>query len=547
MVFILEEPRHILHVDEYRASNNLWQQNVGSTLRRHRSILLPTMFLFWLPLILHADAANHVKFRDVNDVINYPYSVLISVHITNHTTCTLPFFFKSLLDIECPHKCSIRLCFTGIINSSSIDLNGRHLSVTFAIEKGFQYLLAFQPNVLILNRNIIRESVLKQKPIMAPLFRSIPPAITANFATHDMNFNNYEHIRLYDQLLDQYRLGCFLVPSISTPYFLNLSYVQSLHQKQFGASILGHNDVYVCNRVLHGYMVRYSSLYEQNPDLFCDGFDHLLSEYQLTGPNLSYIPLPSAVDELKQLRPLKNHYENISKSYVINLDRRPDRRNRTKETLDLYGLPAEFVSATDGIKLKQQDLDAQGISVVKTFVDPYNRRPVNMGEVACFLSHYRIWENAEENKYATIMVLEDDARFEFLFPYHLSHTLRSLELLGIKWDMIYLGRKIMDSNEKFLKEVNTLVHPHYSHWTVAYLLSRRGIRKLLDQKPLSKLIPVDEYLPLMFDQHPNQDLKQYFEPRDMVVFAFQPVIVQPTHYYGQLNYVSDTENTTIIR
>jgi hypothetical protein len=34
------------------------------------------------------------------------------------------------------------------------------------------------------------------------------------------------------------------------------------------------------------------------------------------------------------------------------------------------------------------------------------------------------------------------------------------------------------------------------------MLSLAGARKLVAQEPLKRLIPVDEYLPVMFDEHP---------------------------------------------
>ena len=66
----------------------------------------------------------------------------------------------------------------------------------------------------------------------------------------------------------------------------------------------------------------------------------------------------------------------------------------------------------------------------------------------------------------------------------------------------YLGRKRLNApDESWLTD--SLVFPHYSYWTLSYLLSHAGAVKLLNQRPLEKLIPVDEYLPVMFDRHPE--------------------------------------------
>ncbi len=54
-----------------------------------------------------------------------------------------------------------------------------------------------------------------------------------------------------------------------------------------------------------------------------------------------------------------------------------------------------------------------------------------------------------------------------------------------------------------MEGTETLVWADYSYWTLSYLLTDVGAHKLLAQDPLSRLIPVDEYLPVMFDRHPQ--------------------------------------------
>ena len=41
----------------------------------------------------------------------------------------------------------------------------------------------------------------------------------------------------------------------------------------------------------------------------------------------------------------------------------------------------------------------------------------------------------------------------------------------------------------------------YTYWTLSYALTRRGMTKLLSQDPIAHMLPVDEYLPIMFDSH----------------------------------------------
>jgi hypothetical protein len=50
----------------------------------------------------------------------------------------------------------------------------------------------------------------------------------------------------------------------------------------------------------------------------------------------------------------------------------------------------------------------------------------------------------------------------------------------------------------------------------------------------------------MYDHHPNENWKSYFNNRKLKAYAFHPSIITPTHYFGEPNYISDTENTTIL-
>lgn len=67
----------------------------------------------------------------------------------------------------------------------------------------------------------------------------------------------------------------------------------------------------------------------------------------------------------------------------------------------------------------------------------------------------------------------------------------------------YLGRKRLKEDEDWVQGSQSLVHVTYSYWTLGYLITLQGAQKLLEPNPLSKLLPVDEYIPIMFDKHPE--------------------------------------------
>ena len=141
-------------------------------------------------------------------------------------------------------------------------------------------------------------------------------------------------------------------------------------------------------------------------------------------------------------------------------------------------------------------------------------------------------------------------------------------LIFILFYFSYLGRKILNPDaESWYPDSNYLVYPAYTYWTLGYLISAKGAHKLIDSKPLEKLLPVDEYLPIMFDKHPRyleiillqeilifnlliiifrEDWKLYYPNRNLIALSVQPVIINPTHYTHDVGYISDTEDSNII-
>ncbi|NWZ60811.1 GT251 galactosyltransferase, partial [Haliaeetus albicilla] len=72
------------------------------------------------------------------------------------------------------------------------------------------------------------------------------------------------------------------------------------------------------------------------------------------------------------------------------------------------------------------------------------------------------------------------------------NLMHDLEAAGLTWDLIYIGRKRMqvERPEKSVPRVRNLVEADYSYWTLGYVLSLQGARKLLAAEPLGKMLPV---------------------------------------------------------
>ena len=86
-------------------------------------------------------------------------------------------------------------------------------------------------------------------------------------------------------------------------------------------------------------------------------------------------------------------------TYVINLDRRPDRRAHMEAQASARGVHVEFVSAVDMRRLA----DYSGLARRRGGL-----RQIRDGDYACFLSHRRAWERIVARGEPFGAVLEDD-------------------------------------------------------------------------------------------------------------------------------------------
>ena len=233
--------------------------------------------------------------------------------------------------------------------------------------------------------------------------------------------------------------------------------------------------------------------------------------------------------------------------FMVNLERRPDRYERMKYNFDQLGIDYKWVPAMDGRKITEEFLAETGIKMLPEFSEPYHGRALTYGEIGCFLSHYRLWQQIVEEELDLVLIFEDDIKFEPYFISKLEYLKSELFDLEGSWDLVFLGRKILhNSEEPWLEGSEQLVKVDYTYWTLSYLLTLRGAKLLLAGEPLGKMVPVDEYLPIMYGRHPNSTWAQHFPSEKLRALSVHPLLVFPTHYTGEQGYFSDTEDASII-
>ncbi|XP_012883834.1 PREDICTED: procollagen galactosyltransferase 1 [Dipodomys ordii] len=297
--------------------------------------------------------------------------------------------------------------------------------------------------------------------------------------------------------------------------------------------------MYVCNREVFGFLPvplrAHSTLRDE-----AESFLHTQLEVMVKHPPVAYSRFISAPTRT----PDKMGFDEV---FLINLQRRQDRRTRMLRALEEQEIACRLVDAVDGKAMNTSQVEALGIQMLPGYRDPYHGRPLTKGELGCFLSHYGIWKEVVDRGLQKSLVFEDDLRFEIFFKRRLMNLMEDVEREGLDWDLIYVGRKRMqvEHPEKAVPRVRNLVEADYSYWTLGYALSLRGARKLLAARPLAKMLPVDEFLPVMFDKHPVSEYKAHFSPRDLRAFSVEPLLLFPTHYTGDDGYVSDTETSVV--
>jgi collagen beta-1,O-galactosyltransferase len=232
------------------------------------------------------------------------------------------------------------------------------------------------------------------------------------------------------------------------------------------------------------------------------------------------------------------------RTYVINLRRRTDRRDRMNRIL-APELRATFTSdwdgPFDGRTLNRTDLEAAGYRMFPWQIEsdnPWWDRPLKVGEIGCTLSHLACWQDAITRHEPYALVLEDDAVLEDGFTESL--------VTGLRWtagshpfDLLYLGRYPLGPDRVVAPG---LVSPGYSHCTFGYLLTRNALKVLLAQRLHQAVVPVDEFLPSLYIGHPRADLRARF-PRRLRALAFGPPLVRqlPKDEAG-----SDTEDSDFL-
>ncbi|MFI9507297.1 glycosyltransferase family 25 protein [Nocardia sp. NPDC052566] len=231
------------------------------------------------------------------------------------------------------------------------------------------------------------------------------------------------------------------------------------------------------------------------------------------------------------------------RTYVVNLPRRSDRRERMTAILppQLHvSFTSDWSEEFDGRLLHADTLRTRGIQLFAWQTDSDIRwwnRPLKYGEIGCTLAHLACWKHAASHgDEPYVLIFEDDAVFGPTFLDDLLANLNRLRANDIGFDLLYLGRKTYTPDQPLAPGI---VEPGMSYCMYGYLLTRAAVDVLLAANLETAIVPADEFLLALYFDHPRADVRTRF-PRQLSAVALVPPIVT------QDDAGSDTEATDFI-
>lgn len=182
--------------------------------------------------------------------------------------------------------------------------------------------------------------------------------------------------------------------------------------------------------------------------------------------------------------------------FVISLKRSADRRVHTEGRLNELGLAFQFVDATDGADLP--DDEVQNNSRYGIFRTGLYSRHLMKAEIGCYFSHLKIYKKMADEQIPIACILEDDNNYSDDFK-----DLLTTENISISdWDLLYLGHRSGSTGyEAQSIKKKKLDLPNYSigepieipHGSHAYIIKNEAAAKL-SSNVFPVIVPFDLYL-----------------------------------------------------
>jgi len=199
-------------------------------------------------------------------------------------------------------------------------------------------------------------------------------------------------------------------------------------------------------------------------------------------------------DLLSLIKPLEvvphqTGIEGIDCAYCINLDVRKEKWESMQQKLAAQGIKANRFSAING----WEEITREHIKKIQK---PY-KAGLNRGRIGCLLSHLSVLNDAKNQNFNHILILEDDVDF-IADMKAVSSYLGKLSSLDTEWDILFLddwnlvknlgNRPPEDRPGSTMSEIikkpkqviqgTPFIRTYYRHGAYAMIVSKKGIEKI---------------------------------------------------------------------
>ena len=189
--------------------------------------------------------------------------------------------------------------------------------------------------------------------------------------------------------------------------------------------------------------------------------------------------LTSEIGKIKNAYDLnqESQFGNHPHFKIINLERRPDRKQHIQLQLQQYSISPSFVNAVDGLQLEPTS------SLKQLFKD--NDFGNKRGVIGCALSHYQLWKELVKDPVQDYyIIMEDDITICENFKTKLDRVLSAN-----KSDLLFLGYHMFSNKRKNVQHIYDVVTEEstihslnqdlYIGGFFSYVLNKSGAQKLL--------------------------------------------------------------------
>ncbi len=203
----------------------------------------------------------------------------------------------------------------------------------------------------------------------------------------------------------------------------------------------------------------------------------------------------------------------FEKTYLINLDRRPDRLERfmkSFEASDVNKIQLTKISAVDGgeldiSKVPLSEVARGELKQIETTGFRSKHYQLTRGAIGCYLSHVKVWRDIVDNGHRHGLIFEDDVNI----PKDLYHKMeKSMKNIPNDWDIILFGYHCKDcENMKGYRKVNRFILLH------CYAISNSGIIKILKT---NSLFPITQQIDAYLSELSEDILNIYTVPNPII-------------------------------